>query len=268
MFKIADPGSGYGERRPVMRTLASFTLPGLVVVATSGSPVQAVDYVWTDGNFVVGVTAPSPLVPPDTLSIDAGTVAKLFVGVSFANQSTVTWNAGDLGFVSSLVSNAGLWDAKDDLSLRYASGNPSTFSNTGTFRKSGGSGVSAVGNNIVFVNSGTVDAQSGTIDFASGNATFNGGTQFTGAGVNRVSNNAMFVDGFTSGNLVLSGGTFTGGGASAGAVMNGNVTWTGGSFAGTWQVASGQTLVAGDGTGKTFVGSSFTNHGTVNWQTA
>ncbi|MBI1395785.1 MAG: PEP-CTERM sorting domain-containing protein, partial [Betaproteobacteria bacterium] len=65
---------------------------------------------------------------------------------------------------------------------------------------------------------------------------------------------------------VLSGGTFTGGGASAGAVMNGSVTWTGGSFAGTWQVASGQTLVAGDGTSKTFVGTTFVNRGAMIWQ--
>ena len=91
-----------------MRTHPLISLPCLVASATFGPAAQAVDYVWTDGDFVVGVTAPSPLVSPDTLSINTGTVAKRFVNASFASQSTVTWNAGDLGFVSSVVSNAGL----------------------------------------------------------------------------------------------------------------------------------------------------------------
>ncbi|MBX3638523.1 MAG: hypothetical protein KF683_24400, partial [Rubrivivax sp.] len=140
----------------------------------------------------------------------------------------------------------------------------STFSNAGTFRKSAGAGSAVIGNNIVFSNSGVIDAQSGTIDFAGGSATFNPGTQFTGAGVVRVSNSASFVGGFTSANLVLAGGSLFGDNTTP-AVMNGQVVWTGGSFGGTWQVASGQTLTAQDGGAKQFSGTNFTNAGTVRW---
>ena len=168
------------------------------------------------------------------------------------------------------MTNNGLWDMQSDAGLSYAGGSVSNFvnSSTGTFRKSGGSGVTAVGNNVHFVNSGTIDAQTGTIDFAGGSATFQGGTQFTGAGVNRVSTNATFVDDISSANLVLAGGVFTGGGAAAGAVLHGSTQWTGGQILGAWQVASGQTLVAKDGANKDFSAVGFINHGNVVWQSS
>jgi hypothetical protein len=246
--------------RPVPTALAAAALLAL-------APAHAVDHFWTAGNFVSGVTAPNPLPADDTLYGQAGS-DKNFSSVSFTNHGTVAWQTTQrIGFVSSSVLNSALWDLQADANLAYVGGSASTFANAGTFRKSGGSGSSAIGSNIVFTNSGVIDAQTGTIDFAGGSATFNAGSQFTGAGVVRVSNNASFVGGFTSANLLLAGGTYTGNNTTP-AVMSGQVRWTGGSFAGTWQVAAGQTLTAGDGTAKTFSGTNFTNGGTVVWDSS
>ncbi len=247
--------------RPVPTVLAAAALLAL-------APAHAVDHVWTAGNFVAGLTAPNPLPAGDTLYGRAGSNNKNFSGASFTNQGTVAWQTTErIGFVSSSVLNGALWDLQADANLTYAGGSASTFANDGSFRKSGGAGSSVIGNNIVFTNSGTIDAQTGTIDFAGGSATFNAGSQFTGAGVVRVSGNASFVGAFTSANLLLAGGTYAGSGTTP-ATVNGMVRWTGGSFAGTWQVAAGQTVVGGDGANKNFSGASFANHGSVTWQSA
>jgi len=245
--------------RPVPSALAAAAWLAL-------TPAQATDHFWTAGNFAAGVTAPNPLPAGDTLFGQSGTNNKNFWGVNFTNEGTVAWQTTDrIGFVSSAVTNSALWDLQADASLLYAGGGGSTFFNDGTFRKSGGAGVSSIGNNVSFVNTGIVDAQSGVIDFASGSASFLSGTQFTGAGIARVSNNAAFAGAFTSQNLELSAGTFTG---NAAALANGSVRWTGGGIGGTWQVAAGQTLAGQAGGNKNFAGAVFTNDGTVDWQTS
>jgi hypothetical protein len=244
---------------PVPNALA---VAALLVLA----PAHAADHSWTAGNFVSGVTAPNPLPAGDTLFGQSGSNNKNFSGVAFTNLGTVAWQTTDrIGFISSSVTNGGLWDLQVDANLTYAGGSASSFVNDATFRKSGGAGSSVIGNNVVFTNNGVVDAQTGTIDFGGGSATFNAGSQFTGAGVVRVSGNASFVGAFDSQNLLLAAGTFTGNNTTP-ATINGTVRWTGGSLAGTWQVVAGQTLLAGDGETKNFSGTIFTNSGTVAWQ--
>ncbi|MFN0162053.1 MAG: hypothetical protein ACKVQQ_12540 [Burkholderiales bacterium] len=218
---------------------------------------------WTGGNLAGTWTLGSG----QTLNANAG-VDKNFNGVTFINHGTVNWQTDErAGFVSgSAVTNNSLFDLKTDADLTYAGGTASNFTNaaSGTLRKSGGSLTSTVGGNIVFVNQGgIIDASSGTIDFVGGLATFNNGTQFTGAGINRVSNNATFNGAFTSANLQLTAGTFSGGNA----VLNGAVDWTGGTLAGTWTIGSGQTLNANSASDKNFSGAALTNNGTINWQT-
>jgi hypothetical protein len=248
------------RKLPIHHALASAAL-----LALAASPASAADFFWTTGNFVSGVTAPNPLPATDTLFGQAGG-DKNFSGVTFTNLGTVAWQTNQrIGFLSSTVSNGGLWDLQADANLTYAGGNASSFSNTGTFRKSAGIGSAVIGGNIGFTNAGAIDAQSGTIDFAGGSATFNAGSQFTGAGVVRISNSASFAGAFSSANLRLDGGTFTGTGAQ---LASGSVDWTGGSIAGFWQVNAGQTLRGQVGGDKNLSGVTFTNLGTVSWQTA
>ncbi len=256
---IRLPESPCSWRRQLHLVPTALAAAALLVM----TPARAVGYNWTAGNFVAGTTAPNPLPVDDTLFGLAGS-DKNFSGVAFTNQGTVAWQTTDrIGFVSSSVTNSALWDLQADANLTYAGGGASPFSNTGTFRKSGGAGSSVIGGNILFSNTGTIDAQTGTIDFAGGSATFNAGTQFTGAGTARVSNTATFAGAFTSANLLLASGTFNG----TSATLAGHVRWTGGSIAGTWQVDSGHTLAAQGGIDKNFSGASFTNLGTVAWQT-
>lgn len=80
-----------------------------------------------------------------------------------------------------------------------------------------------------------------------------------------ISNNAGFAGGFTSANLLLATGTFSGSNA---AVASGSVNWSGGSLSGSWQVEGGQTLAGVDGGDKNFSGVGFVNLGTVQWQSA
>lgn len=178
----------------------------------------------------------------------------------------MNWTADDLGFTSSLLGNAALWDATGDNAFGYIGGSGSAFDNTGTFRKSGGVGVTTVGNTVVaFTNSGVLDARTGTIAFIGNNAVFNDGSMFLGAGVVNVASSATFVGTTQSESLRLSAGNFSGSGP-AGALLGGTTRWTGGQFGGNWQILGGQTLDASGDADKNFAGTNFTNTGTLTWQ--
>jgi len=226
-------------------------------------PAFAVDFIFSSGTYVPGTTAPQPLVAGQVLQINSGG-NKFFDTSTFTNQAgLVNWNADTLYMQNgAVINNQSVWDAKGDNSFVYNGGGVPTFNNSGTFRKSGGSGSTTIGQ-IGFINSGTIDAQTGTINFSGANATFNAGSQFIGAGSTLVSNNATFNGAFTSSNLSLAGGVFTGGSAQ----IKGSVSFTGGYFGGTWEVASGQTLNGKDGGNKFLDAVAFTNNGNVNWQT-
>ena len=226
-------------------------------------PAFGVDYIFSNGTYVPGTTAPEPLVAGDVLQINAGG-NKFFSGTTLTNQSgTVNWIVDTLYMQSgALIDNRSLWDAKGDNALVYNGGATATFDNSGIFRKSGGLGATTIGG-IAFVNSGTIDAQTGTILFNGNNATFNAGSQFIGAGSTTIGGNASFLGGFTSANLTLASGTFTGGAAQ----LHGTVAFTGGVLAGTWEVAAGHTLSGRDGGNKFLSGDTtlLTNKGTVAW---
>ncbi|HMM70705.1 MAG TPA: hypothetical protein PKC22_00520, partial [Rhodocyclaceae bacterium] len=223
---------------------------------------HAASYTWTTGDFSAAI-APSPLLSGDTLTIDSGGT-KRFVGGAFSNQGTVIWLNDNLqggNFV--FVGNAGLWDARSDTtSFSYNFGGQSTFTNTGTFRKSGGSGNTTIGNWAFINNGGTLEAQSGTLLFNGSSTSFNAGSRFTGAGVVNIAGNASFNGSFYSDNLLLSSGNFTGNAASFdGGVASsaGAVTWQGGDLYGSWTIGSDATLTAINGGSKRQVGSSIVN---------
>jgi hypothetical protein len=196
---------------------------------------------------------------------------KYFSGADtvLTNKGTVNWNTGNLFYFESgaTLSNQGLYLAAESTSLANNGGATPAFVNTasGTLRAAAGKTLNVAG--IAFANNGGVlDAESGAaIVYAGGNATFNDSTRFTGAGANRVTNNASFNGAIDSANLKLEGGTFTGGSA----VLKGSTSFTGGRFTGTWEVAAGHTLRAGDGGFKYLNGADtvLTNKGTVEWAT-
>ncbi len=235
------------------------------LLAALAGPAAAATFNWSSGAFVPGTTAPSPLIAADVLSIQTA-AAKSFSAVSFVSAGTVNWtgSSGNLSFLSGAsVASSGLWDAQGDAQLIYGGGTTSTFTNSGTLRKSAGLGITQIGNSssTLIVNSGTVDAQTGTIVFG-GDNTFNTGTVFTGAGSVVVNTASTYTGAFTSSNLTLAAGTQTG----HAAVLNGQVQYSAGTLAGGWTVASGATLnVQGAGT-KSIGGASIDNSGSVAWQ--
>ena len=237
---------------------------GLLLAALAGQ-ASAVTYTWSSGSFVPGTTAPSPLAPADTLAIQTA-ASHSFDAVSFVNNGTVQWQAGasSIVFISGAsVSSSGLWDAQGDAALIYGGGAAPSFNNSGTLRKSGGTGTTTIGNSsaFLFVNSGTINAQTGTIAI-SGSNTFNAGSSFTGAGSVVVNTASTFNGGFQSSNLTLAAGTLTGNAA----VLAGSAAWAAGTLTGTWTVGTGATLAAQTAGGKVFESGSFTNNGVFAWQ--
>ncbi len=225
-------------------------------------PANAATFVFSSGNYIPGVTSPTPLLSPDILNITTGS-NKFFNAVTFTNQSgTVNWQAGAI-FLSNgaAVNNQSLWNATGDDSLNNNGGALSTFTNSGTFRKSAGTGATTIGS-IAFVNSGVINAQTGSIDFNGGNAAFNAGSSFTGAGAVNINSNAAFNGAINSANLNFNAGIFTGTSAS----LTGTADWTAGNFSGGWTLTTGSTLTALTGSNKFIDAATITNNGTINWQ--
>ena len=246
--------------------LRRHTLATAALIALS-PPAFAVNYVFSGGTFVSGVTTPQPLAAGDVLNINAGGFKFFGAGSDFTNGGgTVNWN-GDTLYLQSGVAiiNNALWNATSDDSLIYNGGAAPSFTNNGTFRKSAGAGSTTINNSVGFVNNGTLDAQTGSIAFVGG-STFNAGSVFTGAGVvNAVSGTNVFNGAFTSSNLRLSGGTHQGNGA----VVGGTVAFLGGTLSGSWGIGAGQTLNAVGGGFKFIDGATtvLTNQGTLAWNT-
>ena len=242
---------------PIIRRppLALSTAAVLCALAALPGPTQASTiYDWSSGYFSDAAGLPNPLAAGDLLSVLPG--GSKYLNVNFSNLGTVRQSDNLYLFGYSATQSSGTWELLADIGLGNG-GYSNTFANSGTLRKSGGSGVSVI-NGIGFTNSGLIDVQTGSIDFASGLTTFNVGTQFIGAGRAVVSNHASFNGAFSASNLELRSGTFSGGAAE----ITGSVDWTGGSLAGSWTVASGQTLNIQSGSSK-FMAAALTNAGQI-----
>jgi hypothetical protein len=243
---------------------ALYAVAGTLLAALAG-PAAAATFNWSSGNFVPGTTAPDPLIAADVLNIQTAAV-KSFNAALFTSAGTVNWLAGsgDLNFFNAAsISSSGLWDAQGNASMIFGGGPASTFTNSGTLRKSAGVGTTQIGNSVLFgfVNSGTVDAQTGTIDFR-GDNTFNPGTMFTGAGSVVVNSASTFNGAFSSSNLTLAAGTQTG----AAAVLTGQMQLGAAVLAGDWAVTPGASLNLQGAASKALSFGSVVNHGAVVWQ--
>jgi hypothetical protein len=189
-------------------------------------------------------------------TLTTATGGSKYINGAVANNGSLNL-ADDLYFSNgNVVTNAGTMSLQGDVGL-YDGGYNGGVNNTGTFRKTAGSGTSLV-SITGFTNSGTIEAQTGTIQFSNGVA-INDGSKFAGAGQVVISNGASFAGTFqTAGNLMLTGGTYTG----TGAKIDGDVNWSSGYLNGDWQLQGGRTLTLGTG-GIKYVNGSLANLGTV-----
>lgn len=146
---------------PALATLAAATALALAAPQTASAATSQ----WNGGLFNPGVTAPNPLPSGDTLQIGSG-AGKQFNGVAFTNDGTVVWLKAvgpsgpvqdTIGLTNASVTNNGLWD---DQGANFL-GSGGTFTNAGTYRKSG-AGISYLLPGTL-VNNGTIDVQQGRL---------------------------------------------------------------------------------------------------------
>jgi hypothetical protein len=135
----------------------------------------------------------------------AGNTGLFLYNLNLTNQGTVIWSGSYLGVGGSapqttIISNGGLWQITSDYSIDSGGGPISMWINSGTVRKTAGTGTSTIGG-MEFLNQpgGLVDAQSGTIRLSGVNSLL-GGTLNAGASAN------IYLDGTWSD----AGGTATG----------------------------------------------------------
>lgn len=243
----------------------------LAALATLAGPAPAVDFIWSGGNWVNGLTAPDPLVGPDRLLIQAGSTKQFNVGDVLNNQATVLWQADSLfGASGASIQNTGLFDLSDDsATLLWNAGSRPSFVNSGEFRKSAGS-LNNVGSWAFQNNGGTLNAQAGAINFNSDANSFSAGSRFIGAGQVLISGNSAFSGSFLADNLQFNSGVITGNAATlAGGVGSaGLLAFSGGDLRGGWLVAAGSTLQGtSGGTKQLNTTLSLVNDGSIRWRT-
>jgi len=221
-------------------TMTNGTLTGLGALTIDGT------FNWSGG--VMSGAAVTTVNGPFNLS---GLTA--ISGRTLNNNSTAVWtSAANLGVRTgggSVINNNGTWDSRtDDVAIVNYYGGATTFNNTGTFKKSAGTGTTTL--SVPFVNTGSVDVQTGTLLlyggssttgfivsgaaatllFGSGTFDLNAGTTFSGPGTVLVNTNgtvnvntAISIPAATTLTLVagILGGTGT-------LTIDGTFNWTGG----------------------------------------
>jgi len=107
------------------------------------SSAFAVDFVFSTGTFVPGMTAPQPPFAGQVLQINAGG-NKFFNGDTFTNQSgLVDWNADALYLQNGAAfANKGLLALTSDTAMVFNDGAAAGFVNAGMIIKTGGAGTS------------------------------------------------------------------------------------------------------------------------------
>ena len=237
---------------------------------------------WTGGTMSGSGT--TSIAYGGTLTLSGGST-KTLSGRTVDNAGTATLsNTGEFDLRNGVVFTnqaGGTFDAQSDAFIDHGFGTAPTFSNNGTFKKSGGTGTTTfepVFNNtgVVQVQSGTLDLTGGgtssgsfdaasgtTLDFGGGTHTLNTGATFTGAGSSRVVGGTATVNGAaTAANFAQTGGTLNGGNTLT---VSGTFNWTGGTMSGsgTTSIASGGTLTFSGGSTKTLSGRTIDNAGTA-----
>jgi len=138
-------------------------------------------------------------------------VKQLTGGRTLNNMGTATWISGEVRpGTGTVINNTGTWDAEiDSLIQPVFNGGAGTFTNSGTFVKSVGSGTTTV--SVPFANNGTVDVRTGTLNVGGSNYTQTAGiTSLTGGALTSSTNinimgGALEGSGTVTGPVVVSG---------------------------------------------------------------
>ena len=196
-YKGSFSGSGAGTVLLAARILsidpagATFNFPAGLFQWTGGaiaSPIPA------------GSSTPGTLTNAGTITL-SGTGPKLLDGV-LANKGTILHQAGALqldafGGAAGTLNNSGLYDMQGDFAIQRQSLVPAIFNNSGTLRKSAGTGT-AFGFALPLNNTGTVEIRSGTFAFASSAVIQQiSGTTLTGGTWNVFANSTLSLQSIT-----------------------------------------------------------------------
>lgn len=254
---------------------------------SGGSTLTVLDsYAWSGGTQTTtsGITEITSGAALDISGADPKSLSR-----RVNNSGTTTWTGtgnitagGSSGTLVVFDNKSGaLFDIQNDQTFGGDGGSAETFTNAGTVQKTVATSTTTFGSGLVFNNSGTVDAQTGAISFGgtgthtgtfnaaagatitfAGNQTFNGGTAFTGAGVNQTTAGSSSLNNYaTADNFTLAGGTLSG----TAVVSGSGFTWTGGTMSGGGTLTSTGTFTFDGSNTKTISGYTLANTGTATW---
>ncbi len=225
---------------------------------------------------------------PSGATLSINTATKYLDTRTLNNAGTTTWMDASVMYLQNgaTINNSGLFNFQGDTGLYWNGGAVATFNNTGTLRKSAGTGITVLSNNVVLNNPGSVEVQAGTLSVQGGGSsnssftvasgtvllftgtsyTLNAGANITGAGLARLNGTLVITGGVSAQNFELLGGTLTGAGTFT--AMN-SLNWLGGvmSGSGSTNIPAGATLSLA-GTTKYLDVRTLNNAGTANWSAA
>jgi hypothetical protein len=224
-------------------------LNGALAVASAGATFNFAGALEWDGGVLDGGTA--GLTNSGLLTVTSQ-FDKTLLGLLINNGTIAHAGGGGRLFVSdgTTINNAGTYDFQGDgAGIVLGGGLSSTFTNTGTVRKSAGAGAVTLSVSF-FTNANLVDVQSGTLNLSAGGAStgtfntaggaslrftgglhaLNDGATFTGNGSAGVAGGTLVINAVATGvNFTVTGGTLE---LSAGASLGvSNYTQTGGLLA-------------------------------------
>ncbi|MEM9158676.1 MAG: CARDB domain-containing protein, partial [Verrucomicrobiota bacterium] len=206
-----------------------------------------------------------------TLTI-SGTGVKNFGG-TLNNEGTISnTGTGNLRFSNGIINNqvGAVFDFAGDGDFRWIGGTQGQFNNSGTFRKSAGTGVSNMsggGSAIAFNNAagGIIEVQSGTLNLNGSGSSLGGDFRVSaGATLLITGTGNQFEGSFIGsgdGQVLFSSGTLTLSGATVFDFDEGLFVWTGGSISGG--SLSNEGFVAIDDGGSKFLATTLENEGRV-----
>lgn len=190
-----------------------------------------------------GALAGQLLVQPDGQILFATSASKFVSPLTLSNRGTVTVNGVGVSSGTTVIVNSGLWQMAGDFGLNYGGVGNMAFTNSGTFRKTSGSGT-ADNSLIKFFNQpgALVQVDSGTLQLPVGSTNFSGTLRLNGGTLN------------ANGNFAVAGGTLDGAGTFGANVFSGGTVSPGNSGAGQINFSAGLNLNSNvtlviDGTG-------------------
>jgi hypothetical protein len=154
------------------------------------------------------------LVQPDGQLVFATSASKFISPLVLTNRGTVTMNGLGVSSGNTIIVNSGLWQMPGDFGLGFGGAGTMAFTNSGTFRKTGGSGV-ADNTAIRFFNQpgALVQVDAGTLQLPVGSTNFSGTLRLNGGMLN------------ANGNVAVAGGTLDGAGTfGANSFTGGNIS--------------------------------------------